>query len=99
MFMLNINVRSKSVDTYICVYNIYIQGESKIKCDLRRLVQKCNFFVQLSCRVFFKYFLKICNFFGTSMAQKNPRSFFLSKSKVHKNKNVQTTCFYRNITF
>ena len=44
--------------------NEYVQCESK-KCNLRRLVEKCTFFVQLSWMVFFRYLLKICNFFDT----------------------------------
>ena len=54
--------------------------------------------MQLSCKVFLKYFWKICNFFWYStMAQKKISiPFFLSKSKVQKSKNVNINYFYRN---
>ena len=39
-------------------------GWVKKKCDLRRLVKKWFFFVQLSCRVFFNFFWKFVIFFG-----------------------------------
>ena len=52
-----------------------IQGESKKKFELRRLVQKCTFF---PATLLYGNF-----FFGTPIAKKNPRTFFfLSKSKV-----------------
>ena len=51
------------------------------KCDFRRLVQNCTFFVQLSCMVFFQYFWKICNSFGTPMAQKKYANLFFSQNQ------------------
>ena len=72
----------------------------KKKRDLRRLLQNITFFWQLCCMVFFQYFLKIFIFFGTPMVRKkNPRIFFLSKSKVQKSKNVYIKCFNRNLKF
>ena len=56
--------------------NIY--WVSQKKCDLLRLVQNCTFFVQLSRMVFFQYFLKICNIFGTPMAQQKKSTNFFS---------------------
>ena len=68
-----------SISNYIY---IYIEGESKKRCDLRRLVQNCTFFVQLSCMVFFQYFLKICKkFFGTPMPQKKSANLFFSQNQ------------------
>ena len=75
-----------------CLYT----GWVKEKCDLRRLMQNCTFFVQLS--MFFQYFLKICNFLvlqwpkrksvnlfslkiKSSEKQKCVKKLFLSKSK------------------
>jgi len=58
------------------------------------------FFEQLYCMVFFQYFFNVFIFFGTSMARKKIREhFFLSKSKVQKNKNVLINCFYPNLKF
>ena len=80
-------------------YKIYT-GWVKKKCDLRRLVQNCTFFVQLSFMVLFQYFLKICNFFGTPMTQKKIReSFFLSKWKVQKSKIVHSYYSSLNLKF
>ena len=59
------------------ITSFYIYRVGQRKCDLRRLVQKCTFFVQLSCMVFLKYFLKIGNFFWYFNGQKNPRTFFV----------------------
>jgi len=57
-----------------------IQGESKKKCDLRRLVQKCTFFRAIRAIMeIFQYFLNF--FFGTPIAKKNPRTFFLSQNQ------------------
>ena len=56
-------------------------GQVKKKCHLRRLVQICTFFMQLSCMVYFQYFLKICNFLVLQWPQKNPRTFFSLKIK------------------
>jgi len=61
--------------------NLIIYRVSKKKCDLRLLVQNCTFFVQLSCMVFLKYFLKICNFFGTPIAPKKSTNRFSLKIK------------------
>ena len=56
-----------------------------------------SFFLCNSPVCVFIYFLKICNFFGTPMAQKKIcEPFFLSKSKVQKSKNVYINYFYRN---
>ena len=41
-----------------------------------------SFFVQISCLVFFQYFLKICNFFDTSMARKKSAYLFSLKIKT-----------------
>jgi len=62
----------------------YMHRVSKKKWNLRRLVQKYAFFVQLSWMVFYQYFLKICIFFGTPIIQwpkKNPQIFFSLKIK------------------
>ena len=59
---------------------------------------KLYLILQLSWTVFFQYVLKICNFFGTPMAQKKIREpFFLSKLKVQKSKNVHINYFHRNL--
>jgi len=59
----------------------YLQGESK-KCDLRRLLQNCTIFVQISWMVFFLYFRKICNFIMVlQWPYKNSRTFFSPKIK------------------
>ena len=58
------------------------------------------FSVQLFCMVFFKYFLKIVNFFWYSNGPKKIRElFFLSKAKVLKSKNVYIIYFYQNLKF
>ena len=60
----------------------FYKGWVKKKCDLPRLVQKCTFCVQLSCRAFFKYFLKVCNFFLVlQWPQKKSANFFSLKIK------------------
>ena len=68
---------------------------SQKKWDLRRLVQICTFFVQLSGMVFFQYFFwKTCNFLVLQWPKKISKPFFLSKSKIQKNKNVlRKYCF------
>ena len=63
---------------------IKIQDESKM-CDLRRIVQNVTFFVQLSMNgVYFKKI--VCFFLYSNGLKNNSRIFFLSKSKVQKNK-------------
>ena len=66
-----------------------VQGESK-KCDLRRLVQNCTLFSCNSCMVIFQHFLNVFNFFMVLQwpKKKSANFYFLSKSKVQKNKNV-----------
>ena len=54
---------------------------SKKKCDLRRLVQNCTFFVQLSCMMFFQYFLKICNIYWYFNGPKKSANLFSLKIK------------------
>ena len=64
-------------------------GWVKKSCDL-----------QLSCMVYFQYFLKICIFFWYSNdPKKNREPFPLSKSKLHKSKNVYINYLYRNLKF
>ena len=67
----------------------YYHRVNKKKCDLRRLVQMSIFFRASLLYGVFKIFFENLYFFGTSMVQKKIREpFFLSKSKVQKNKNV-----------
>jgi len=60
---------------------------SQKKCDLRRLVQKCNFFCATLLYGVFKIFFGNLNFFSTSMAQKKIREpFFFQNQKFRKTK-------------
>ena len=91
--------KSSFQTTLKCVYRL--QGESKKKCDLRRLVQNCTPLCNSPVWCIFNIILlKIWNLFGTPMAQKKIRKpFLLSKSKVQKSKNVYINYFYRNLKF
>ena len=61
---------------------------------------KFYFFVQISCMVFFQYFLEIFNFLGYLYGpKKSPRTWFLSKSKVQKSNNVYIYYFYQILKF
>ena len=80
------------------IYYILHTGWVKKKCDLRRLVQNCIFFVELTCMVFFRYFLKICNFFWYSNGlKKNPRTFFFSQNHKFRNAKMYTLPIYIEI--
>ena len=70
-----------------------IQGESK-KVWLAAFGENLYFFVQLSCIVFFQYFLEF--FWPTT---KSAKHFSLSKSKVQKSKNVDKHYFYLILKF
>jgi len=67
----------------------------KKKCDLRRLVQNCTFFVQLSCMVFFQYFLKFLKKFLVFQWLKKSANLFSLKIKSLEKKK----CVYKYITF
>ena len=54
--------------------------------------QKCTFFVQLSCMVFFQFVLKIFNFFWYSNGLKeNARTFFFSENQKFR----KAKCVYK----
>ena len=82
------NLSPFGIAVWPAMANIYRVSQKKF--DLRRLVQNCTFFVQLSCMVFFQYFLKICNIFGTPMLQwpnkKIHELFFPQNQKFRKAK-------------
>ena len=70
-------------------------GWLKKMCDLRRLVQKCNFFcATLLYGVFFIIFRKFVFFWYFNVTKKIREPFSLSKWIVQNNKNVQINCFY-----
>ena len=81
MYLPIMNCKKRKCKKCNCRSVTLIYRVSKKKCDLRRLVQNCTFFVQLSCMVFFQYFLKVSNFFGTPMAQKKIREPFFSQNQ------------------
>jgi len=74
----------------------YIQSKSK---KLAALGGKFYLYCATLVRCFFQYFWNFEIFFGIPMAQKNPRTFYFSKSKVQKSKNVYINYFYQNLRF
>ena len=81
------------------VIRIDIYTEWVKKCDLRRLVQNCNFFVQLSCMVFFNIFRKFVTFLVLQWPEKNLRIFFSLKIKSLEKQKCIKKYFYRNLKF
>jgi len=60
---------------------------------------KLYFFVQLSCILFFQYFLEFSFFLVLQLPKKSAKLFPLSKSKVQKSKILYTFSFYQILKF